>query len=351
MEKINIGIIGASGYGAGELLRLLAAHPQANVIAAVTSSAAGSTLGDLHPNLYGDIATLKCTGELDRSLFSDSKQPCCIFTALPHGLSGSLALSLYRDPKLKAIRIIDLSGDLRLKTEQLAQTWYPETEFVAQERASIVYGLPELNTELIKLARLIANPGCLASAAILGLAPLMNPAFKASIVIDAKTGTSGAGRTPQEAFHHPSMHANCNSYKVLEHRHEAEIRELLGDALGSRIETAFVPTLIPTSRGIYASCYVTSDQLADEKELFGVYQNFYRSAAFVQVSAKIPELRSVVGSNRCQIYLKKRGRMLFVAVALDNLIKGMAGSAIQNMNISCGLDESIGLASSGMGIF
>ena len=116
MEKINIGIIGASGYGAGELLRLLSTHPQANVIAAVSSSAARVALGDLHPNLYGDLATLKCTGELDRALFSDPKQPSCIFTALPHGHSGSLALALHRDPKLSAVRVIDLSGDLRLKT-------------------------------------------------------------------------------------------------------------------------------------------------------------------------------------------------------------------------------------------
>ena len=169
-------------------------------------------------------------------------------------------------------------------------------------------------------------------------------------MIDAKTGTSGAGRTPQEAFHHPSMHANCNSYKVLEHRHEPEIREMLGDPLAIRIETAFVPTVIPTSRGIYASCYVTSDNLAEENELFAMYQDFYKSAAFVQISSKIPELRSVIGSNRCQISLRKRGRMLFIAVALDNLIKGMSGSAIQNMNIACGLEEDVGLTSSGLGI-
>jgi N-acetyl-gamma-glutamyl-phosphate reductase len=350
MDKINVGIIGASGYGAGELLRLLATHPHVNIVAAVTSSAAGVSLGDLHPNLSGDIATLKCSSDLDRALFSDSKQPCCIFTALPHGLSGSLALSLHRDEKLAALRVIDLSGDLRLKNHELAQSWYPETEFVQSERNAIVYGLAEINHRKIKSARLIANPGCLASAAILGLAPLMSSTFSASIVIDAKTGTSGAGRTPQEAFHHPSMHANCNSYKVLEHRHEPEIREILGDPFATRIETAFVPTVIPTSRGIYASCYVTSDQLPDEETLFTMYKDFYKSALFVQVSSKIPELRSVIGSNRCLISLKKRGRMLFVAVALDNLIKGMAGSAIQNMNIACGLNEELGLTTSGLGI-
>lgn len=350
MTKIHVGIIGASGYGAGELFRLLFKHPEAEVIAAVSSSSEGLTISELHPHLSGPASGLRCSKELDLSLFRDPTIRSCIFVALPHGHSGSYALSLFRDPSLAHVRIIDLSGDLRLKDPTLAQTWYPETEFIAEERGSIAYGLAELNVKKIETSRLIANPGCLASAAIYALAPLIDRSFEAKIIIDAKTGTSGAGRTPQPAFHHPSMHASCNSYKILEHRHEGEIREVLGDPGGERLSTDFVPTVIPTSRGIYVSCYVLNTSLPDEATIFKNYQDFYRGSPFIRVSKQVPELRNVIGSNSCQLYIKKRGSTLFIASMLDNLIKGMAGSAIQNMNICFGIDQQSGLIETGLGV-
>ena len=351
MSSIHAAIIGASGYGAGEILRILAVHPEVEVTALVSSSSDGASASSLHPQLTGSFTGLRCTTTLNVNEFSNSGKPSVIFCALPHGASGNYALSLLRNSDLKETRIIDLSGDLRLHTEQLAKKWYPEADFIQSERDSTIYGLPEINREKIRKARIVSNPGCLASAAILALAPLReNSMLRGEIVIDAKTGTSGAGRTPQPTFHHPSMNSNCTAYKILEHRHEPEIRESLGDPFESAFSTLFVPHVIPTSRGIYVTCYLTAPEGQTMESLLTIYRTFYQDSPFISVRDEIPELRSVLGSNFCHIGLRQRGNKLVVIAALDNLVKGMAGSAIQNMNVMFGLNECLGLNSPGMGI-
>lgn len=350
-ETIKAAIVGASGYGAGEILRLLLGHPQVTVTHLISSSAEGTAIESLHPQLTGSVKNLLCTGDLVTASAAGGEKPSVIFCALPHGASGNYALSLLRNPAFSEARIIDLSGDLRMREESLAGQWYPETDFVPQERNSIVYGLPELNREAIRSARLVANPGCLASAAILALAPLASSSsLSGEIVIDAKTGTSGAGRNPQPAFHHPGMHSNSFAYKVLEHRHEAEIREILGDPFEKHFSTLFVPHVIPASRGIYVTCYLPLPQGHSLDSLRLSYRTFYAASPFVQVIEQIPELRSVVGSNFCQISLRTRGNRLVVVAALDNLLKGMAGSAVQNMNLMFGCDEKLGLTAPALGI-
>lgn len=350
-KNIHAAIIGASGYGAGELLRILSIHPDVKISALVSSSSDGALIESLHPHLRGCNINVSCTKELGLEQFAQFGAQGIIFCALPHGTSGNTALSLLRNPSLSKTRIIDLSGDLRLKQQELAKAWYPETEFDTEERASITYGLPELFSNQIRTARIVSNPGCLASAAILSLAPLAAASLLSrEIVIDAKTGTSGAGRTPQSAFHHPGMNANCFAYKVLEHRHEPEIREVLGDPFEKRFSTLFVPHVIPSSRGIYVTCYVELRQDQTLASLYKHYREFFAESPFIQITEDLPELRSVLGGNFCQIALKKRGQRLVVVAALDNLVKGMAGAAVQNMNLMFGLDERAGLLTPGLGI-
>jgi N-acetyl-gamma-glutamyl-phosphate reductase len=343
---IKVGIIGASGYGAGELLRLLATHDQVEVIALVSSSSENALASDLHPQLTGFYESLCTTKELKRELFSNKNEQSIIFCALPHGASGNYTLSLMRDKNLSHVKIIDLSGDLRLTDKSNAQKWYPETDFITSEREQIVYGLPEINQDKIKTARIVANPGCLASAAILALAP-----FKISgeVVIDAKTGTSGAGRTPQANFHHPSMHANSFAYKVLEHRHEPEIQQIIAGLNSNNFSTTFVPHVIPASRGIYLTAYFNVLN-TNSSELTKIAHDYYKDSQFIKVLDNPPELRSVIGSNFCHFYVKERDGRVVIMLALDNLVKGMAGVAVQNMNLMFGLDEHLGLRSLALGI-
>ena len=210
-------------------------------------------------------------------------------------------------------------------------------------RSDFEYGLPELNRERIRGANRIANPGCLATAAILAAAPLADARFRGSLVIDAKTGSSGAGRTPKETTHHPTRHADFRAYKPLAHQHEPEILQALGDPLGQRIELSFVPQSMAVSRGIFATVHATLAEPMDEQTLVRRYEEFYAGSPFIRVTAGSPTLEDVVGSNFCDLGLAVRGRQVVAMSALDNLVKGMAGAAIQNMNLMCGLDETTGL--------
>lgn len=346
--KIKAGILGATGYGAGELLRLLCQHPNVEIASLVSSSSPGTPITQAHPHLAGLCSALSCDADLPSTVF-ESAEHGVIFCALPHGTSGAQALSLLRDARFSKVKIIDLSGDLRLHELELAKKWYPETEFVVSERNQITYGLPEMNREQIAQSRLVSNPGCLASAAILALAPLRDR-LQGDVIIDAKTGTSGAGRAPQPAFHHPAMHASCNAYKVLEHRHEAEIREVLGDPFEQRFSTSFVPHVIPTSRGIYVTCYVTLADNDSAEKLIAEYRAFYARSSAIVIEDGVPELRSAIGGNFCHIGIRARKSRVVIMAALDNLVRGMSGVAIQNMNIMFGLPELSGLSAPGLGI-
>ena len=348
-NKIGIGILGGTGYGAGELLRILAQHNQSEVLAVVSSSQAGESISDVHGHLQGFYSSLRFESSLPFDRFEKFEQTF-IFAALPHGKSAETIQSLLDDSRAKNFKVIDLSGDFRLQSEVEHKKFYPEVDTPEALRSRFAYGLTESNRAAILSADCVANPGCLASSCALAVLPLVSADFRGAITFDAKTGTSGAGRTPTEVTHHPGRHANVNAYKILEHRHEPEIRQALGDPHGDRIETTFVPHLLPISRGIFTTAYLHSKTAVTTPALREIYSKFYADCPFVRVREESPQLQNVVGSNFCDIAVFARGKQIVAMAALDNLVKGMAGQAIQNMNLMAGLPETTGLLYPGISL-
>ncbi len=344
--SVHVGILGAGGFGAGELLRLFTQHPAARVVSLVSTSLAGRPIAAGHPHLRGfyDELTVREELDLDALLAGDWG---VVIAGLPNGKSAAaIAAVLDRaqaHPRGDRLRVIDLSGDLRLRTPALHAAHYRETPAMPELRREFVYGLPELNRDAIRKARWIANPGCLAGAAILAIAPLLTPGRRGSVSIDAKTGSSGAGRELKETTHHPTRHANFFAYKPLAHQHEPEILQALGDPLGERIQMSFVAQSMDCARGIYSTAHLTLPEGIESADLRRRYAEFYAASRFVRVVDGAPALQDVVGSNFCDIGVAARGRQVVVMSALDNLVKGMAGCAIQNLNLMCGLEETSGL--------
>lgn len=340
-KPIHAAILGASGYGAGELLRLFVQHPQVDVVSITSTSQAGQPIHAVHPHLRGFYA-LPVTERIDRERLLAAEH-AVVFSTLPHGASGPALDRVLREFDAPHVKAIDLSGDLRLQDARRHAQAYPESLLLPERRREFVYGLPELNRERIKTTRNVANPGCLASAAILAAAPFVGPEFRGPLVIDAKTGSSGSGRTLKETTHHPTRHADFRAYKPLDHPHEPEILQALGDPLGERIDLSFVPQSMAVSRGIFATVHAALPEATDTQTLMSRYEQFYAGAAFVRIVEGSPTLQDVVGSNFCDIGVAVRGRQVIAMSALDNLVKGMAGAAIQNMNLMCGLAETTGL--------
>ncbi len=334
-RRIGIGIIGGSGYGAGELLRLLAVHPECEVVTIASRSHAGTPISELHPNLFR-IYDLTCEAELNLAALQQYEEHV-VFSALPHGVSsGTIAELLKEAPQ--NLRVVDLSGDFRLSDAALHSQFYPESEFQETLRRRFAYGLPELNRESIAKASCIANPGCYATACILSAAPLVNW-MKAEVFFDAKSGTSGAGRSPSAGTHHPAVHADVSAYKVLAHRHEPEIQQVLGPDL----PCSFVPQLLPVARGIYVTAHLRFGEPVSQALLADRYASLYGKTTFIRMRTSPPHLDHVLFSNFCDIYVAARGNRAVVCAALDNLVKGMAGQAIQNLNLMCGLPEETAL--------
>ena len=348
-KSIGCVILGGTGYGAGELLRLLVAHPHAEVISVLSQSQAGERIADTHRFLAG-INDLKFESAINWNTLGDFER-AVIFSSLPHQTSSRTLRALVAESSVPDLKLIDLSGDLRLRDESVHSQTYPEVEFDREFRSQFCFALPELNRKEISSARHISNPGCLSTASILTALPLTKLESKLRITFDAKTGTSGAGRNPQASIHHPTRHGNFEAYKILEHRHEAEIRQALGDISGANIQTMFVPHLLPVSRGIFVTTYVTLSDPISETTLFELYESFYKSSPFIRMRSQSPTLHDVVGTNFCDITLRARGTQLVIMAALDNLGKGMAGQAIQNMNIALHLEETSGLLTPSLGIF
>lgn len=347
-KKIGIAIMGGTGYGAGELLRILAGHPDAQIVSISSNSAKGKQIVGSHPHLAG-VYDLTFSEKISLKELTNYEYQV-VFSALPHGTSGSEILKLKANREAGGVHIIDLSGDFRLADKTLNEIFYPESPKDPDIRRQFVYGLTEVNAAAIAKASYIANPGCLASACALSVAPLIGEDFRGAIAFNANTGTSGAGRSLHETFHHPEMHANSSAYKVLVHRHEPEIRQALGDPSGARLTTTFVPHLIPVSRGILATAHLTLDEETTTKDLIDRYGDYYKSAPFIRVREEPPNLRDVIGSNFCDVSVVARGRQVVAMAALDNLVKGMAGQAIQNMNMLCGLPQTNGLLQAPLGL-
>jgi len=345
-EPIHVAILGGTGYGAGELLRLLVAHPAARVTSVVSSSSAGEPLSTAHPHLRG-FYDLRFSKALDYEALLRGGSAAVVFCALPHGASGAAADEVLVEAEQRGaagrVRVIDLSGDLRLKDAQTHAAHYAESPPLPARRASAVYGLPELERAAIRRATLIANPGCLASAAILAAAPLVRAGACGQIVIDAKTGSSGSGRQLKETTHHPTRHSDYRAYKPLGHQHEPEILQALGDPAGRRLRLSFVAQSLPVSRGIFATVHAELPDAAGADALRAAFETFYADSPFVRVVPESPSLQDVVGSNFCDVSVAARGRQVVAMAALDNLVKGMAGTAIQNLNLVSGLPETAGL--------
>jgi len=344
-RPIHVAILGASGYGAGELLRLCTQHPAVEVVSLTSTGHAGQSLESVHPHLRG-FFDLRLSEAIDFERLLDAEH-AVIFSALPHGVSAPaidrLLSECERDGRAERLRVIDLSGDLRLVDIEKHREHYPESPVLPERRRGFVYGLPELFREEVRAARCVANPGCFASASILAVAPLATADFSGTLAIDAKTGSSGSGRQLKDAVHHPTRHANFRAYKPLKHQHEPEILQALGDPRGQRIKTSFVAQSMDTTRGIFVTIHLTLPEPADTATIHKRYTDFYADSPFVRVVEDSPELQNVVGSNFCDVAAACRDRQVIAMAALDNLVKGMAGTALQNMNLMCGLTETTGL--------
>lgn len=342
---VKAAIMGASGYGAGELLRLFTQHALVEIVSVTSTSRVGCRVGDVHSHLRGFYElTIGEAIDLER-LFAG--EHAVVFSSLPHGESavriGRLLEELGRDEWRERIKIIDLSGDLRIKDADVHARHYPKTPPLEDLRQEFVYGMSEINREAIGRARFVANPGCLATASILAGGPLIMNETRGTVVVDAKTGSSGSGRSLKDTTHHPTRHGNFRAYKPLAHQHEPEILQAWGDPRGERIDLSFVAQSMDVARGIFATVHVTMPDEVDADELRERYRSYYSDSPFVRVVDDSPALQDVVGSNFCDVGVACRGRKVIAMAAIDNLVKGMAGTAIQNMNLMCGLPETSGL--------
>lgn len=344
--KIRVGIIGVTGYTGGELLRLLLNHPQAEVKKVTSRSNAGNVVTQVHPNLKGQICLVEEQFQIDAFLEGLD----VVFLALPHGKSAPLAKELYQ----KGIKVIDLGADFRIKDSEAYEYWYELKHSCPELLPESVYGLPEIHKDEISKAKIVANPGCYPTSIILGLAPLLANKVISSenIIIDSKSGVSGAGKTLTDITHFPNINENLLAYKVGNHRHIGEIEQELSLLSKSSVLINFTPHLIPMNRGILSSIYVTPIANVTQKDLDELYQEFYKNCPFIRLRDKdnLPQTKWVQGSNYCDIapIFDERTGKIIVFSAIDNLVKGASGQAIQNMNIMFGLDETSGLKQGGI---
>lgn len=328
-------IIGASGYTGGELLRLLTRHPKVNISTVTSRKNEGEYVYDLHPNLQG--VDLKFTNPSASEVDAD-----VVFSALPHGVSMKLVPEYLNNGS----KVIDLSGDFRFKDINVYEKWYNIEHLHPDLKA--VFGLPEINRELIKDANLIANPGCFPTGAILSSLPIVENKLVDRIILDSKSGVSGAGITPNNNTHYPTCTDNVKPYSIANHRHTPEIREQLRNFGNKNVKVSFTPHLVPVIRGILTtnhSFLLNSDVSAED--VHNLYMDYYKNEPFIKVlkDNDVPLLASVRGSNYCQIggISVDDEDELIVISAIDNLVKGASGQAIQNMNIMFGFDETDGL--------
>ncbi|MBQ7794278.1 MAG: N-acetyl-gamma-glutamyl-phosphate reductase [Clostridia bacterium] len=337
---IKAAVLGATGYAGIELVRLLSNHPEVSVELLGSKSFAGQKISDIYQN-FRHILESECA-EAD----VEAAAKCDIaFTALPHGASKTVIPALL-DAGLK---VIDLSGDYRYDDVKVYEKWYNEPHSSPELLSESVYGLCELHRDKIKSARLIGNPGCYTTCSILGAAPLLavGVADDKNIIIDAKSGVTGAGRSLSMQTHFCECTENSKAYKVATHRHTSEIEQELSNIAGKPIMLSFTPHLIPQKRGILSTIYMNLNKKITADELQKIYEDYFDGEFFVRVMPKgeLPETKHVAGSNFVDIgvVLDERLNRAVAVSALDNIVKGAAGQAVQNMNILFGLDEKTGL--------
>jgi N-acetyl-gamma-glutamyl-phosphate reductase common form len=338
MKPIRAGIFGGSGYGGSELIRILLFHPNVEIAFVTANEHAGKCVSDVHRNLLGltDLAFQAAPNDL--SSLSDID---IVFFALPHGQALNLIPQLPRD-----VKAIDLSGDFRIPDAETFKKYYKLER--SNKQSEFVYGLTETNREAIPEAQYIANPGCFATATLLGLAPMIESGLVTGrIIVDAKTGSSGSGAKPAANTHHPQRMNSFYAYKPFMHQHVPEIEQHLRTIGPFENELVFMTHSLPVSRGIFASCYLESTVNLTNEDLINVYRKFYQDAFFVRLVDGSPDINWVKNTNFCDIAVHSNGKQIAVFSALDNLVKGAAGQAVQNMNLMFGLDEKTGLVFTG----
>lgn len=338
-KKMKVGIVGASGYSGLELIRILHMHPNIEELNFYALTSNANDISDIYPHLKSIVK-----GPIQKWVSNQSiNENHIIFLATPHGVSSEIVMNISDEN----VKIIDLSGDFRLKEEQKYNKWYKSNHPCFSKTSNFTYGLAEWNKEEIKTSNFIANPGCYPTASILAIAPLLkeNLIVENSIIIDAKSGISGAGKGSNEVTHFTNRNDNFTAYKIHDHQHIPEIEQFLSMINQKENYITFTPHLAPMTRGIMATVYSTAREMISNKELQALYKEMYKDSYFIRIRDSIPCTKDVYGSNFCDIYpaFDERTNRITIISVIDNLIKGAAGQAIQNMNIMLGLPEETGL--------
>jgi len=338
---MRIGVLGVTGYTGSELLRLIYAHGGVEIAYVTAHTFAGKLLHEVHPHYLGVIQKVCRPFSVEEA----REETDLVFSALPHGESMETVSQLLE----AGLRVIDLSADFRLADAGTYAEWYSKEHKAQRWLEKAVYGLPELYREKIKNAAIVANPGCYPTSVILGLAPLVARGIVDwdTLIVDAKSGTSGAGRVPSPNLHFPECAENFRAYRVARHQHTPEMEQELSRLAGREVRITFVPHLLPMIRGILSTIYARLTVTVDEEELRELYRDFYREEKFVRVLPPplLAETRNVYASNYCDLSLSwdSRNKRVIILSALDNLVKGAAGQAVQNMNLMLGFEEEKGL--------
>lgn len=338
VQKIRIAIFGGSGYGGSELLRILLAHPNAEIVLVTANEHAGKPIGAIHKNLFGLTGLMFETAPEDLSNINAD----VAFFALPHGQALGLV------PQLpSATKVIDLSGDFRIDDADVFKQFY-KLDHAGELQGQFVYGLSESNRDAIRGAQFVANPGCFATATLLALAPMVRSGLLSGrIVVDAKTGSSGSGAKAAANTHHPQRMNSFYAYKPFTHQHVPEIEQHLHEVGEFKNDLIFMTHSLPVSRGIFASCYLETTVNLTNGDIGNIFRNFYQDSFFVRLVEGSPDINWVKTTNFCDISFHTSGKQLVIFAAIDNLVKGAAGQAVQNMNLMFGLDETTGLRLTG----
>jgi N-acetyl-gamma-glutamyl-phosphate reductase len=334
----KLAILGGSGYTALELIKILLRHPAVEIVAVTSRQEETPLVEEIHPSLAGRTS-LRCEPfQADRLIGRGVE---CVFSCLPHGASMSTLPALLE----RGVRVIDLSADYRLRDPNVYAQWYGESHRDLAHLTQAVYGLPELYGEEIQTAQLVANPGCYPQTAIVGLAPLIAGSHVdlGTLIIDSKSGVSGAGRTPKLPYHFPECNESVTAYSVGRHRHTPEIEQSLSDVAGEPVEVLFTPHLVPMNRGIFTTIYAAPQRAFSEGQLLDLYRSYYAKAGFIRILRDVPATKDCAGTNFLDVSLRVvRGRLVIFACE-DNLVRGASGVAVQNFNRMYGHEESTAL--------
>lgn len=334
---ISVGILGASGYTALELAKLLLRHPQVRIAALTSRQDDSRPIGEVHPQLTGRISV-----PVENLSLEEVARRCqCVFCCLPHAASAEAV----RELLTYGTRVVDLSADYRLGDAESYQRWYDHTHPDPNRLGSTPYGLPEWFADTIATAPLVANPGCYPTSTILPLAPLLREGWidVEDIIVDSKSGVSGAGRTPKLTTHFPECNESVAAYGVGKHRHTPEIERILGMTSHRNVAVIFTPHLMPMDRGILTTTYSRPLRDFQEQDVLRMLRDFYAEQPFIRVVNHLPATKDTAHSNFCDITARiVRGRVVTIS-CLDNLIKGASGAAVQNMNVMFGWDQRLGL--------